>query len=142
MDALSSVVLVASLAKHIESETGFETRATTLGHIQRGGSPTAFDRVLATRYGVMAADLVHQKKFGQMVALHGNTLTDVPIQDAVNSLKRLDMDIYKVAEVFSWLVSQAMTSTCKCAWTWLTRLVVRPAPILLSALWYWIAMAI
>ena len=48
----------------------------------------------------MAADLVHQKKFGQMVALHGNTLTDVPIQDAVNSLKRLDMDIYKVAEVF------------------------------------------
>jgi len=88
------------LAKHIESETGFETRATTLGHIQRGGSPTAFDRVLATRYGVMAADLVHQKKFGQMVALHGNTLTDVPIQDAVNSLKRLDMDIYKVAEVF------------------------------------------
>ena len=88
------------LAKHIEGETGFETRATTLGHIQRGGSPTAFDRVLATRYGVMAADLVHQKKFGQMVALHGNTLTDVPIQDAVNSLKRLDMDIYKVAEVF------------------------------------------
>ncbi|MBK9772262.1 MAG: 6-phosphofructokinase [Candidatus Obscuribacter sp.] len=88
------------LAKHIESETGFETRATTLGHIQRGGSPTAFDRVLATRYGVMAADLVHQKKFGQMVALHCNTLTDVPIQDAVNSLKRLDMDIYKVAEVF------------------------------------------
>lgn len=88
------------LARHIERETGFETRATTLGHIQRGGSPTAFDRVLATRYGVLAADLVHEKKYGQMVALHGNTLVDVPIKDAVNSLKRLDMDIYKVAEVF------------------------------------------
>ena len=88
------------LAKHIEKETGFETRSTTLGHIQRGGSPTAFDRVLATRYGVLAADLVHQKKFGTMVALHGNSLVDVPIEDAVNSLKTLDMDIYKVAEVF------------------------------------------
>jgi ATP-dependent phosphofructokinase / diphosphate-dependent phosphofructokinase len=88
------------LAKHIEKETGFETRATTLGHIQRGGSPTAADRVLATRFGVLAADLVHEKKFGRMVVLKGTTLSDVPIEDAVAGIKTLDMDIYKVAEVF------------------------------------------
>ena len=88
------------LAKLIEKETGFETRATILGHIQRGGSPTAMDRVLATRFGVLAADLVHQKKFGRMVALQGTTVTDVSIGDAVDKLKTLDMDLYKVAEVF------------------------------------------
>ncbi|MBS1991878.1 MAG: 6-phosphofructokinase [Cyanobacteria bacterium SZAS LIN-3] len=88
------------LAKIIEKETGFETRATILGHIQRGGSPTAFDRVLATRFGVLASDLVHQKKFGRMVALQGTKLTDVPISEAVDKLKTLDMDLYKTAEVF------------------------------------------
>jgi ATP-dependent phosphofructokinase / diphosphate-dependent phosphofructokinase len=88
------------LAKIIEKETGFETRATILGHIQRGGSPTAFDRVLATRFGVMAADLVHQKKFGRMVALQGRVVTDVDISEAVDKLKTLDMDLYKTAEVF------------------------------------------
>jgi 6-phosphofructokinase 1 len=88
------------LAKIIEKETSFETRATILGHIQRGGSPTAFDRVLATRFGVMAADLVHQKKFGRMVALQGRVVTDVDIADAVDKLKTLDMDLYKTAAVF------------------------------------------
>jgi 6-phosphofructokinase 1 len=58
------------------------------------------DRVLATRFGVLAADLVHQKKFGRMVALQGTTVTDVSIGDAVDKLKTLDMDLYKVAEVF------------------------------------------
>lgn len=88
------------LAKLIEKETGYETRAMVLGHIQRGGSPTAFDRVLATRFGVMAADLAHQKKFGRMAALNGNRITDVSLEDAVRSLKTLDMELYKVASVF------------------------------------------
>lgn len=88
------------LAKLIEKETGFETRATVLGHIQRGGSPTAFDRVLATRFGVLAADLVHNKQFGRMVALQGNKIVDVPVEAGVNSLKTLDMDLYKLSSVF------------------------------------------
>jgi 6-phosphofructokinase 1 len=88
------------LAKLIEKHTGYETRAIVLGHIQRGGSPTAFDRVLATRFGVLATELVHQKKFGVMVSLHGNEITDVPVEAGVDSLKTLDMGIYKVAQVF------------------------------------------
>jgi len=88
------------LAKLIEKHTGYETRATVLGHIQRGGSPTAFDRVLATRFGVLAADLVHEKKFGRMVALQGAKVVDVPVEDAVGELKTLDMDLYKMASVF------------------------------------------
>lgn len=88
------------LARVISEETGYETRATTLGHIQRGGSPTAFDRVLATRFGIHAVDLVHQGKFGTMVALKGNDVIDVPVEDAVDKLKTLDLDLYKVAEVF------------------------------------------
>ncbi len=88
------------LAKLIEEETGYETRATVLGHIQRGGSPTAFDRVLATRFGVKATDLVHEKKFGRMVALQGNHVVDVAISEGVGKIKSLDMDLYKVAEVF------------------------------------------
>jgi len=90
------------LAKLIEKETGFETRATVLGHIQRGGPPTAFDRVLATRFGVAAADLVHEKKFGRMVALSGSKIVDVPVESGVGTLKtlELDMDLLNVAEVF------------------------------------------
>jgi ATP-dependent phosphofructokinase / diphosphate-dependent phosphofructokinase len=89
-----------TLAKLIEKHTGYETRAIVLGHIQRGGSPTAFDRVLGTRFGVLAADLVHEQKFGRMVSLQGSLVKDVPVADGVDSLKTLDMDLYKVAEVF------------------------------------------
>lgn len=88
------------LAQLIEKETGYETRAMVLGHIQRGGSPTAFDRVLATRFGVKAADVAHEKKFGTMVALHGSHIVDVPVADGVGKLKTLDMSLYGVAEVF------------------------------------------
>ena len=88
------------LARFIEAQTGFETRATTLGHIQRGGSPTAFDRVLATRFGVHAADMAHEEKWGRMVSLKGERVTDVPVEEAVNQLKTLDLSLYKVAEVF------------------------------------------
>lgn len=88
------------LAKIIEKETGYETRATVLGHIQRGGTPSAFDRVLGTRFGVRATDLVHQGQFGKMVALRGNQIIDVPIIEGVGELKTVDMELYKVAEVF------------------------------------------
>jgi ATP-dependent phosphofructokinase / diphosphate-dependent phosphofructokinase len=88
------------LAKLIESETGFETRAIVLGHIQRGGSPSAYDRVLATRFGVAAVDLVTEKKFGTMVALQNNRIVDVPLGEATDSMKTLDMELYKVASVF------------------------------------------
>lgn len=88
------------LAKILEEKTGYETRATTLGHVQRGGSPTAFDRVLATRFGVHAAELAHERKFGRMVSLQGSEVKDVPVEDAVDQLKTLDLNLYKVAEVF------------------------------------------
>ena len=88
------------IAKIIEKETGYETRAISLGHIQRGGSPSAFDRVLATRFGVKAVDVLHEKNFGTMVALDGNKITAVPLADGVSKLKTLDMDLYDVAGVF------------------------------------------
>lgn len=89
-----------TIAKIIEKETGYETRAMTLGHIQRGGTPTAFDRVLATRFGVTATDLVHEGKFGTMVALHGNSIDSVPLDTSVGHLKTLDMKLLDVAGVF------------------------------------------
>lgn len=88
------------VAKLIEKDTGYETRSMTLGHIQRGGSPTAFDRVLATRFGVRATDLVHEGKFGQMCALRGQEIEAVPLADGVGELKTLDMKLYDVASVF------------------------------------------
>ena len=88
------------LSDEIEKRTGFETRATVLGHIQRGGSPTAYDRVLATRYGVKAAELVHDRNFGKMAALKGNDIVAVELADAVGELKTVDDELYKVAQTF------------------------------------------
>lgn len=88
------------IAQEIEKRTGYETRVSVLGHIQRGGTPTAFDRVLATRFGVKAMDLVKTKKFGRMVALQGNKIVDVPIEKAVSALKTVDMELYEIAKVF------------------------------------------
>jgi ATP-dependent phosphofructokinase / diphosphate-dependent phosphofructokinase len=88
------------LAEEIEKRTGYETRVSVLGHIQRGGSPTAFDRILGTRFGVKAIELVKAKKFGKMVALSGNKIIDVPIEEAVKELKTVDMDLYEIAKVF------------------------------------------
>ncbi len=85
-----------TLAAEIESRTGFETRAVVLGHIQRGGSPTAFDRMLATRYGIGAIDLVHEGKFGRMVALKGNQIVSVPITDAISSNRRVSPELLDV----------------------------------------------
>lgn len=88
------------LAKEIESKTGYETRVSVLGHIQRGGTPSAFDRVLGTRLGVKAVELVKNKKFGKMVALSGNKIVDVPIEEAVSALKTVDKEYYDLAKVF------------------------------------------
>jgi len=84
----------------IEKRSGIETRVTILGHVQRGGSPTAFDRILATRFGIGAVDLVSEKKFGRMVAMRGNKLVDVDLSEAVGQLRRVDPEIYAVAQVF------------------------------------------
>jgi len=88
------------LSKEIEKRTGFETRATVLGHIQRGGSPTAFDRILATRYGIAAIDLVKEGKFGYMVSLQGNKIIPVPLAEAVAKIKTVDEELYELAKVF------------------------------------------
>ncbi|HET8523779.1 MAG TPA: 6-phosphofructokinase [Thermomicrobiales bacterium] len=88
------------LAKEIERRTKHETRSVVLGHVQRGGSPTARDRVLATRYGVFAADLVQQGNFGMMAALQGDEIKAVSLADATGTLKTVDPKLYEVAEVF------------------------------------------
>lgn len=88
------------LEQEIERRTGFETRATVLGHIQRGGTPTAFDRVLATRFGIAAIDAVEQGDYGKMVALQGTDIVRVPIGDGVSELKTLDPSLYEAAAVF------------------------------------------
>ena len=88
------------LAREIEERTGYETRVTTLGHVQRGGTPTAFDRVLATRFGVAAIDAVHDEAWGTMVALQGGHVVRVPLAEAVGELKLVDPELYGVAQVF------------------------------------------
>lgn len=88
------------LEQEIEARTGFETRTTILGHIQRGGTPTAYDRVLATRFGIAAIDAVHEGDFGKMVSLQGITIARVPIEDGVGELKTLAPALYETAEVF------------------------------------------
>jgi len=88
------------LAREIEARTGFETRVTVLGHVQRGGSPTARDRVLATRFGLKAADLVDEGRMGRMAALRGDAIVDVPLADAVAQLKTVPPEWYEVARAF------------------------------------------
>jgi ATP-dependent phosphofructokinase / diphosphate-dependent phosphofructokinase len=88
------------LAEAIEERTGFETRVTVLGHIQRGGSPTAYDRVLSTRFGVGAIDAVHDGAFGTMVALRNADIVRVSLAEAVTELKTVDPDLLAVADLF------------------------------------------
>jgi ATP-dependent phosphofructokinase / diphosphate-dependent phosphofructokinase len=89
------------VATEIEKRTGFETRVTILGHVQRGGTPTAFDRILATRFGIAAIDAAHDGAFGQMVALQAGKIVRSPIADAVGELKTVDRELFHgVAEVF------------------------------------------
>ncbi len=86
-----------ALAKELEKRTGFETRTVVLGHIQRGGTPTAFDRVLATRYGLGAIDMVHRGEFGRMAALRGNRITSIPLQEAISKNRTVDQEMMDVA---------------------------------------------
>jgi 6-phosphofructokinase 1 len=89
-----------ALAHEIEERTGFETRVTVLGHVQRGGSPTPRDRVLATRYGLKAADLVHEERWGTMAALQGDSIGEVSLAAAVAELKTVPPGWYDVARAF------------------------------------------
>ena len=84
------------IAELIENETGFETRVVVLGHLQRGGTPTSFDRWLSTCFGAKAGDLVEEKKFGKMVAIRGQEFIDVELKDAVGQLKRVDKNSFEV----------------------------------------------
>ncbi len=88
------------IADQIEKRTGMEARATILGHIQRGGSPTAFDRILATRFGVKAVELINEKRFGVMTALQGNDIVDVELYEVVGGLKTVNPELFEIAEVF------------------------------------------
>lgn len=89
------------VAAEIEARTGFETRVTMLGHVQRGGTPTAYDRILATRFGIAAIDAVHAGAFGHMVALQADRIVRVPLADALAAPKTVDPGLlHDVAEVF------------------------------------------
>ena len=89
------------IGKEIEKRLeNIDTRAVVLGHLQRGGSPNAFDRVLATRFGIAAIDLVHEGKFGEMVAIQGNAIVSVPLKDVVGKLKTVDLKLYEIAATF------------------------------------------
>ena len=88
------------VANAVEEATSYETRVTVLGHLQRGGTPTAFDRVLGTRFGIAAIDLVHAGDFGKMVSLQGNEIVAIPLAEAVDQLKVVDQELYDLATVF------------------------------------------
>jgi ATP-dependent phosphofructokinase / diphosphate-dependent phosphofructokinase len=92
--------IAVTLEREIEERTGYETRMTILGHVQRGGTPTAFDRVLATRFGVAAAEAVTAQQSGVMVALRGTDIATVPIAEALGEPKTLDDKFFADAEVF------------------------------------------
>ena len=89
-----------TLGDLVEQRTGYETRVTVLGHLQRGGSPTAFDRVLGTRFGVKAVELILEGRFGSMVSLQGNKIVGVPIEEGTGTLKTVDMELYDIAKIF------------------------------------------
>jgi 6-phosphofructokinase 1 len=86
-----------AVAELIEEKTGYETRSVNLGHTQRGGTPTAYDRMLATRYGSAAIDLVHEGKFGRLVVLRGTEITNIPLQDAIAKTRTIGDDLISLA---------------------------------------------
>ncbi len=89
------------VAEEIGARTGFETRPVLLGHVQRGGTPTAFDRVLSTRFGVAAIDAAHDRAWGQMVSLRSDRITTTPLSEVVGRTRAVDMSLFEnVAEVF------------------------------------------
>ena len=102
-DAFGNVLLGGIghvVGRELEKKTGYETRVTVLGHVQRGGTSTAGDRVLATRFGVKAVELVLKGDFGKMAALRGNEIVSVPLKDAAGTIKTVDMKLYNIAKLF------------------------------------------
>jgi 6-phosphofructokinase 1 len=89
------------LAEQIEKMCGVETRYVVLGHLQRGGSPTAYDRVLATRYGIKAVELIEEGKFGRMAALQGNKIVDVSLEEATGKTKTVDVEMFRIGGYFT-----------------------------------------
>jgi phosphofructokinase-like protein len=89
------------IADIIEDDTGYETRVSVLGHIQRGGTPTSFDRILGTRFGIHAVELVKRNKFGQMVSMRCNKICSVDIKEAVKKRKTIKKNLYQITEIFS-----------------------------------------
>ncbi|HDN84767.1 MAG TPA: 6-phosphofructokinase [Candidatus Aerophobetes bacterium] len=97
-DAFGNIILggiARVLEKEIEKRTGFETRSVTLGHIQRGGRPSAFDRFLATRFGVKAVQMVKEEKYGETAALRGTKIVSVPLEEAVGKRKEVPPELYE-----------------------------------------------
>jgi ATP-dependent phosphofructokinase / diphosphate-dependent phosphofructokinase len=88
------------LADEIEARTGYEARMTALGHVLRGGTPSAYDRVIATRFGIEAIDAAHENDYGKMVALRGTDIVRIPIEEGVDTLKTVDGRLFETAAVF------------------------------------------
>jgi 6-phosphofructokinase len=88
------------LAGELKERTGIDTRHVVLGHLQRGGTPTAFDRILSTRYGLRAAEAVKNGEWGQMVALRGNDIVTVSLDEATAETKTVPDDLYRAAQTF------------------------------------------
>lgn len=88
------------LREEIEKKMGVETRVTILGHVQRGGTPTAYDRALATRFGIAAVELIKESNYGKMAALQGDKIVPIELEIAVSTLKTVDMKLYGISEVF------------------------------------------
>jgi len=93
--------IAKTIAEEIERRTGIECRTMVLGHLQRGGRPTAFDRVLATRLGAYAVDLVHQGKFGNLVTMYKGEITAVPVENALTERKPVDLSLYELSKLFA-----------------------------------------
>lgn len=87
------------IAREIEKRTGYGTRVTILGHLQRGGRPSAFDRIVATRLGVKAVELVHEGQFGQMVVVENGAITSVPLEKAIKEEKPMDQELYELSKL-------------------------------------------
>ncbi len=90
-----------TIAKEIEKRTGYETRVTVLGHLQRGGKPTAFDRVLATRMGIKSVELINEEKFDYMVCYNGNSIGQEPMEKVLSQYKEMDLKLYEIAKLFN-----------------------------------------
>ncbi|MGH9588651.1 MAG: 6-phosphofructokinase [Acidobacteriaceae bacterium] len=90
--------VAAALAEAIEKKTGYETRSVNLGHTQRGGTPTAYDRMLATRYGLAAIDLVHKGEFGRLVVLHGTKIESIPLAEAISKNRTVDDSFLEILD--------------------------------------------